>query len=191
MTVPRESSTLPPPLSTDEKVRIINAALARIPHANIPACLLVHIEADLAAEDHGLLIIPNPDRRTEWLDNVALMFPVCGVCFEGRSGTVTLTRPWTSEKVAFKLATGFISCNAPACVKVGELRAKCRELSGYFPSTDDAQQKVFKGCAHCASPREWAHTQLCGACKSVRYCGRRCQAAHWKFHKKACSENRV
>ena len=28
--------------------------------------------------------------------------------------------------------------------------------------------------------------KLCGACKSVRYCGKECQTAHWKDHKAEC-----
>jgi hypothetical protein len=31
-----------------------------------------------------------------------------------------------------------------------------------------------------------AGSKRCQTCKRVRYCGRRCQQAHWKAHKEDC-----
>ncbi|KZP07580.1 hypothetical protein FIBSPDRAFT_1052900 [Athelia psychrophila] len=42
-------------------------------------------------------------------------------------------------------------------------------------------------CAQCGTGAGGSTTlSLCGVCKAVRYCGRACQAAHWKTHKKDC-----
>lgn len=44
-------------------------------------------------------------------------------------------------------------------------------------------------CANCGKGQENSSTlKVCSACKSVHYCGRDCQAAHHKQHKKACKE---
>eukprot|EP00198_Chlamydomonas_reinhardtii_P010112 XP_001699449.1 predicted protein [Chlamydomonas reinhardtii] len=39
-------------------------------------------------------------------------------------------------------------------------------------------------CVACG--KMYHKTQLCSRCKSVRYCGRECQSAHWKEHKQEC-----
>ena len=39
-------------------------------------------------------------------------------------------------------------------------------------------------CAHCG--KRDSHKKRCSRCLSVVYCGRECQVAHWKAHKKAC-----
>jgi len=39
-------------------------------------------------------------------------------------------------------------------------------------------------CAHCGKGN--APQKRCSRCLSVVYCGRECQVAHWKAHKKAC-----
>ncbi|XP_040582560.1 zinc finger MYND domain-containing protein 10 [Lepeophtheirus salmonis] len=41
-----------------------------------------------------------------------------------------------------------------------------------------------KSCVVCRKP---SSRNLCSVCKSVRYCGRECQAKHWPAHKKSCS----
>ncbi|KAG2441391.1 hypothetical protein HYH02_009980 [Chlamydomonas schloesseri] len=41
-------------------------------------------------------------------------------------------------------------------------------------------------CAACG--KMFHKTQLCARCKSVRYCGRDCQAADWKEHKLECAK---
>jgi hypothetical protein len=45
-------------------------------------------------------------------------------------------------------------------------------------------------CALCHSRREptQGDFKCCGACKSVHYCSKACQQAHWKGHKQACKE---
>ncbi|KAL5398906.1 hypothetical protein PMIN03_012734 [Paraphaeosphaeria minitans] len=45
-------------------------------------------------------------------------------------------------------------------------------------------------CAKCnetAAAKNVADLKLCARCKTTRYCGRDCQKADWKTHKKACS----
>ncbi|KAG2436706.1 hypothetical protein HXX76_006232 [Chlamydomonas incerta] len=54
---------------------------------------------------------------------------------------------------------------------------------------DDWQSLQPVALAHhvCVACGKMYHkTQLCSRCKSVRYCGRECQAAHWKEHKQEC-----
>lgn len=45
-------------------------------------------------------------------------------------------------------------------------------------------------CANCQKSEEANFSKLkmklCARCKSVRYCGVKCQRAHWKIHKKEC-----
>ncbi|KAF1365201.1 hypothetical protein EJ07DRAFT_95384 [Lizonia empirigonia] len=47
-------------------------------------------------------------------------------------------------------------------------------------------------CANCketATAKNVANLKACTRCKTTRYCGRDCQKANWKIHKKNCSEN--
>ncbi|KAH8726913.1 hypothetical protein GQ44DRAFT_738659 [Phaeosphaeriaceae sp. PMI808] len=46
-------------------------------------------------------------------------------------------------------------------------------------------------CAKCnetAAAKNVANLQVCARCKTTRYCGRDCQTADWKTHKKECSK---
>ena len=43
--------------------------------------------------------------------------------------------------------------------------------------------EVNKPCGHCGKPEG---KQRCSRCKVVYYCGRECQQADWKEHKKTC-----
>ena len=46
-----------------------------------------------------------------------------------------------------------------------------------------------QACAGCGVVAQGL--QCCGQCKCVRYCGRECQAAHWKReHKRTCGGGR-
>jgi len=47
---------------------------------------------------------------------------------------------------------------------------------------DDVKESV--PCAHCG--KQLASMKRCSRCLSVVYCGRTCQLADWKAHKKAC-----
>ncbi|KAG2445471.1 hypothetical protein HXX76_000088 [Chlamydomonas incerta] len=53
-----------------------------------------------------------------------------------------------------------------------------------------AAPAVKRECAVCGKDQQADGKSLmkCGACKSVRYCGADCQAAHWPSHKPACKE---
>mmetsp|Transcript_16440 Transcript_16440/g.33453 ORF Transcript_16440/g.33453 Transcript_16440/m.33453 type:complete len:91 (-) Transcript_16440:637-909(-) len=42
----------------------------------------------------------------------------------------------------------------------------------------------FKVCGGCGG----AGRMGCGRCRNQWYCGRSCQARHWKQHKKGCSQ---
>lgn len=39
----------------------------------------------------------------------------------------------------------------------------------------------------CAKCDKDGCTKGCGTCKSLYYCSKKCQAAHWKEHKKSCN----
>lgn len=54
---------------------------------------------------------------------------------------------------------------------------------------DNARSK----CASCATPLDNTNRKQCGKCKAMFYCGRECQAKHWKIgeHKKSCNDARL
>ena len=64
------------------------------------------------------------------------------------------------------------------------------------PPPDDATKARWKSrilslmrCGHCNTANDGFELLMpCSACKAVSYCGRECQKAHWKHHKKQCSE---
>ena len=41
-------------------------------------------------------------------------------------------------------------------------------------------------CSYCHKKSKDARLLDCGKCRLVKYCGRECQVAHWKHHKKLC-----
>ncbi|KAK3276056.1 hypothetical protein CYMTET_15848 [Cymbomonas tetramitiformis] len=45
--------------------------------------------------------------------------------------------------------------------------------------------KEYQNCTFCGAANA---SSLCRACKTTAYCGRDCQKAHWKVHKKVCSK---
>jgi len=46
---------------------------------------------------------------------------------------------------------------------------------------------ILKSCANChtATPS----TRVCGSCRTVSYCGKSCQVAHWPLHKGCCASS--
>lgn len=80
---------------------------------------------------------------------------------------------------------------AAAHVSVGEqrvlrlARAKARDLLAAVESGRESRSPSALGrCANC--DKGSVPLMLCGRCKSVMYCGRPCQVAHYKQHKAAC-----
>ena len=51
------------------------------------------------------------------------------------------------------------------------------ETKGGLPPT------ISHSCTHCTQGNA---TSRCSKCKLVYYCGKECQQAHWKVHKKIC-----
>eukprot|EP01041_Mallomonas_annulata_P000541 gene541-1034_t len=49
-------------------------------------------------------------------------------------------------------------------------------------------QNVHNSCGHCE--KSVVKLSQCGRCKQISYCGRECQVAHWKIHKKDCTKIR-
>ena len=43
-------------------------------------------------------------------------------------------------------------------------------------------------CANCGAEDKKRNLKMCGRCKSVFYCNRKCSKAHWKKHKKSCKK---
>ena len=72
---------------------------------------------------------------------------------------------------------------------VTKLMLKASELGKKMPlengvdAADSAQDETINNCANCLKSNQSLH---CTACKSVRYCDRACQVAHWKKHKEDC-----
>ena len=58
-----------------------------------------------------------------------------------------------------------------------------------FMGSADAQKRVaLQVCAKCgAKEAAMAQFKKCTMCKVTFYCGRECQKAHWKVHKKTCA----
>lgn len=80
---------------------------------------------------------------------------------------------------------------AAAHVSVGEqrvlrlARAKARNLLAAVESGSGSRSPSAPArCANC--DKGSVPLMLCGRCKSVMYCGRTCQVAHFKQHKAAC-----
>ncbi|CCC12973.1 hypothetical protein SMACR_06115 [Sordaria macrospora] len=96
------------------------------------------------------------------------------------------------EKLEEQLAQGVYSPGgnawAAAHVSLGEQRvlrlAKKRAEDLLSAVESGSSQSPLARCANCGK----ASTQLslCGRCKSVAYCGRPCQVAHYKGHKATC-----
>ena len=54
---------------------------------------------------------------------------------------------------------------------------------------DDSHLLLFVSeprCEHCGSASYSRPLRFCGGCRSVLYCGRACQSAHWSAHKGSC-----
>ena len=62
---------------------------------------------------------------------------------------------------------------------------------GQFPldrTPKQAKKIALATCANCGKQEPYLNTfNQCGRCKSVRYCGKECQATHWRVHKKSCN----
>jgi len=83
---------------------------------------------------------------------------------------------------------------AAAHVSLGEQRIlllakqRANDLLSTIKHGDENQGKlplVVGQCANCGS-RPTGKLMLCGRCKTVSYCGRACQVAHYKQHKTTC-----
>jgi len=53
---------------------------------------------------------------------------------------------------------------------------------------EDAKLALAKEKGFCVQCVESVGVMKCSRCLTVAYCGRDCQVAHWKAHKKACKE---
>lgn len=94
------------------------------------------------------------------------------------------------EKLEEQLAEGVYSSGgnawAAAHVSLGEQRLLrlARKRAEDMLAAMESGNPALGRCANC----EKSSTQLmlCGRCKSVMYCGRTCQVAHFKKHKAVC-----
>lgn len=60
-------------------------------------------------------------------------------------------------------------------------------LGGNLGWQEEPKAKPLK-CANCGAEDEGKNLKMCGRCKSVFYCNRKCSKAHWKKHKKSCKQ---
>ena len=62
----------------------------------------------------------------------------------------------------------------------------------YFTDVNGAAHKLaYEVCSYCNAgyggrPSPPGKLKVCEGCRNARYCGRQCQKAHWKQHKKEC-----
>ncbi len=53
--------------------------------------------------------------------------------------------------------------------------------------SEDFKQRLLDGSVECGLPPcHRKGTQACAKCRSIGYCGKGCQTAHWPAHKKSC-----
>lgn len=50
----------------------------------------------------------------------------------------------------------------------------------------DLMSASLKLCAACGTDMRECRRHLCSGCRAVYYCGRACQKAHWKTHRRIC-----
>jgi hypothetical protein len=70
-----------------------------------------------------------------------------------------------------------------------ELDLGLRQTNAVLDSKAAQQRVALKSCAKCAC-KEAATAQFktCQQCKVTFYCGKACQKADWKAHKKLCAD---
>ncbi|VUC21996.1 unnamed protein product [Clonostachys rosea] len=99
------------------------------------------------------------------------------------------------EKLEVQLAEGLYSPGsnawAAAQVSLGEqrvLKAAKAKADALLASVADGDAPLppSNQCAKCGKDSKAARLMACGKCKTVKYCGRECQVAHFKEHKALC-----
>lgn len=101
------------------------------------------------------------------------------------------------EKLEEQLAKGTYSSGgnawAAAHVSLGEQRVlrlakkRAEDLLAAVETGNGIKRVSLSAPARCANCEKMsAQLMLCGRCKAVSYCGRTCQVAHFKEHKKIC-----
>ena len=67
------------------------------------------------------------------------------------------------------------------------------ENSGWCTDGFGAYERVMnpEKCGYCGMHETVTSFQLCGGCKTQRYCSRKCQRAHWSVHRVTCKKHRT
>eukprot|EP01041_Mallomonas_annulata_P010011 gene10011-20834_t len=86
----------------------------------------------------------------------------------------TVTNPTTS------LAASTTSSSSSSSSSVSEIRPASPSTN--ITSSLSTIQNIHSSCGHCK--KSDGTLSKCGKCKQISYCGRECQVAHWKIHKK-------
>jgi hypothetical protein len=105
--------------------------------------------------------------------------PICG-CGEGKGlGAFSKVSSW--QKLAPYVTRAVFS----PLFAVPYMESVCGSLKG-MPAFDDAADGEVDGsvCAHCGTIGQ--KLLQCGRCHKISYCGKKCQHADWKQHKKHC-----
>lgn len=152
-------------------------------------CYMVVVDRDPSQSNYVLLFVEDL-KDQDWKDKVLANLSTCGVC---------LVAPSTSVKYAVSKSGaglmsvfGFVSCADKRCRAIAQLRSDNRLGCGQAmcrARVFTTAESITKCCVLCAKFREAGPTFLCGRCRAVRYCNKRCQVAHWPLHKNICVAN--
>jgi hypothetical protein len=141
------------------------------PHALpfLPCCRALQVSS-MTPREHKALV-----RQFEQLDPAAAMY-----VSERIERHMKASAHWSSDVVIFCLES--VRLSDPILFKIktwiDEANAVCMPRK-----TAEAATYVMKVCGRCGASD---NLKTCDRCGLMRYCGRECQVADWKQHKKTC-----
>ena len=81
----------------------------------------------------------------------------------------------------FRLAASQGHADAKAAVVKAQANLKNSPAS-----KSENSQPQTDACAYCGASGKGVNLNSCSRCKAAKYCGKACQAQHWKVHKTTC-----